>query len=368
MMTAMPMTARVEKMSDPAKPNTPFEYGVDPTLFPAMTFDEVYEKVVHEYSGHDVLILSHINPDGDTLGSSFALRELIFAAGGRAYVCCADEIPRYLRFLSFPQDSILPESIPDNFLCDRIISVDVASPSRLGGLWNIYGGENGRIDMMIDHHGKGTPFASHYIEEHSAAVGEIIYAIYERFCQNNTVSENAARNILNFLYTAISSDTGCFKYSNVTPRTHMIASKLVGAGIDFAEINRLLFDVMSPDRLRLQRAVLNNIQTYFGGKAALAAFPIEMIHKIAVPYDEYSHAIDIVRSIEGVSVAVVIRQPSNENVFHVSMRSTGDIDVAEICAAFGGGGHARAAGITFACDSIEQAQQLLLDKIGEFIA
>ena len=354
-------------MSDSIKPNITAEYGVDPTRFTAMTFDEVYEKVVHEYSGHDVLILSHINPDGDTLGSSFALRELIFAAGGRAYVCCADEIPRYLRFLSFPQESILPESIPDGFACDRVISVDVASPSRLGGLWDIYGGESGRIDMMIDHHGKGTPFAPHYIEEHSAAVGEIIYAIYERFCQKHTVSEEATRKILNYLYTAISSDTGCFKYSNVTPRTHMIASKLVGAGIDFAEINRLLFDVMSPDRLRLQRAVLNNIQTYFGGKAAFAVFPIEMIHRIAVPYDEYSHAIDIVRSIEGVSVAVVIRQPSDENVFHVSMRSMGNIDVAEICAAFGGGGHARAAGITFACGSIEEAQRLLLEKIGEFI-
>lgn len=352
-------------MSDPIKPNITSEHGVDPTRFPAVTFDEVYEKVVHECSGHDVLILSHINPDGDTLGSSFALRELIFAAGGRAYVCCADEIPRYLRFPAFPQESILPESIPDNFACDRIISVDAASPSRLGRLWDIYGG---RIDMMIDHHCKGTPFAPHYIEEHSAATGEIIYAIYERFCQSNTISKEATQSILNYLYAAISSDTGCFKYSNVTPRTHMIASKLVGTGIDFAEINRLLFDVMSPDRLRLQRAVLNNIQTYFDGKAAFAVFPIEMIHRIAVPYDEYSHAIDIVRSIEGVSVAVVIRQPGDENVFHVSMRSTGSIDVAEICAAFGGGGHARAAGITFACGSIDEAQRLLLEKIGEFIS
>lgn len=327
-------------------------------IFEPLTFKDICQKLC---LNKNTIILSHINPDADTLGCAFSLKILIEMLGSHAKVVCGSEIPHSLEFLSYPQKSILYDDLSsdishDYVMFDRIIAVDVASPSQLGTLYPIF---EEKIDFMIDHHSRGTPFADHYVEETASAAGEIVFSIYEYMVSTGLIS-SIPKNVCEYIYAAISSDTGCFKYSNVTPHTHIIASKLVDTGIDFAEINRRLFDCLSPDRLKLQRAVLNSIVSYSGGKIAAAAFSFEKIRSLAIPYEEYTHAIDIVRSIEGVELSIVLRQPNEENKFFLSMRSSSDADVSAICAVFGGGGHSKASGATFNADSIEVALAMIV--------
>ena len=125
----------------------------------------------------DTLILFHVHPDGDAVGSAFALRRMLEALGSRAYCVCADEIPDRLRFVTDGvQESALPESIPADFAVSRIVAVDTASPAQLGALYERFAG---KIDLMLDHHEKGTPYADYYILPGISATGELLAGLLQ---------------------------------------------------------------------------------------------------------------------------------------------------------------------------------------------
>ena len=307
----------------------------------------------------DTLILFHRNPDADAIGSAFALKELLSALGSRAWCVCGQEIPANLRFLcDAEQESVLPGSIPFDFRSQRIVSVDVASPAQLGDLETLYGD---RVDLMIDHHGKGTPFADHFIQPLAAATGEILFDL---------ATDLSAQGLHLFtptlcqkLYAAISADTGCFRFSNVTPETHRRAAVLLTHGIDSAAINHQLFESRSFRQIKAEGAGIERLGIYRDGKVAAIAFPYELKRSMELSEDELGTLIDVARSVEGVLVAFVVRQPDPEPVFRVSMRSACDFDVSAVCANFGGGGHRRAAGCTFRADTMDKALDLLLSAI-----
>lgn len=306
------------------------------------------------------LITCHVKPDGDCLGSAFALKALLSVMGSRAWVICAEECPDRLRFLlDEEQSSILPTSIPSDFTEKRVIAVDTASPMQAGDLFQRF---EGRYTLMIDHHGRGTPFADHWIDADASATGEMIYTLACVLLESGAIDEipSAAASAM---YAAISSDTGCFRYSNATPASHRTAAALIALGIDSAEINRRLYMSVSFLQLSAEHEGFKRLQLFHDGRIASITFPYEVKTALGVRDEHTETLIDVARMIEGVDVAFVLKQPTEAPSFRLSMRSSIDFDVSEICASFGGGGHKRAAGATIEASSIEEALKLVLDRI-----
>lgn len=300
-------------------------------------------------------ILFHVNPDADAVGSAFALAAFLEAQGSPCYCVCASEIPERLQFLTDSvQKSVLPASVPAEFADARIITVDTASPAQLGALYELYGE---RISLMIDHHGKGTPYADHLIVPTAAACGEIVFDLIA------ASGKEAPESCAALLYAAISSDTGGFRYSNVTADTHLRAAALVGSGIDVAELSRRLFETKSMPLLRAEKLAMERLHFYGDGRIAIAAISFDDKQFNKLEDEHLSTVVDVARSVAGVDVAVAIRQPGRDGVFRVSMRANADIDVSEICAVFGGGGHKRASGATMTAAGIADAEAKVLAEI-----
>ena len=322
-----------------------------------LSFSELCDKLAEKKS---TLILFHVRPDGDSVGSALALKILLEMSGGKAWCVCANEIPQRLKFLSEDvQGSALIESIPDDFSYERVITVDTASASQLGALYEKF---EDKIDFMIDHHAKGEPYADHYVAPEASAAGEIIFDISREFLKRGIV-ESIPKKLDFCVYAAISSDTGCFKYPNVTAKTHICSAELMSSAIDTAEINRLLFDSKSMEVLAAEKAGFDTIKMFHNGKIAVVFFTYDMKTELGVLDEHLETLIDVARSVEGVEVAVAIRQPNADKSFRVSTRSANSVDVSAVCAYFGGGGHIRAAGCTIVADSIWHVADLVVGEI-----
>lgn len=283
------------------------------------------------------LVLFHAHPDGDAVGSAFALAMWLSQKGSAAYCVCADEIPARLAFLTEGlQGSVLPASIPVGFENARVITVDTASPSQLGALWESFGE---RISLMIDHHGRGTRYADGIVQP-CAATGELIYDL---IALDGTDMPPRCSELL---YAAITTDTGGFRYSNTTPQTHLRAAALVECGIDFAALNHRLLEMKSQKLLVAEHAGFERLHFYQNGRVAILTFPYALKKSLGLSDEHLETLVDVARRVEGVEIAVSIRQPSKEPVFRASMRACVDFDVSAVCAKFGGGGHMRAAGAT----------------------
>ena len=318
----------------------------------ALTLHEVIARLLEP---QPTCVLFHARPDGDAVGSAFALALWLRAMGSPAWCLCADEVPERLRFLTEGlQQSVLPEHMPAEFVDARAVSVDTASPAQLGRLYERFAG---RIELMIDHHGKGTPYADAYICPEAAATGEVVYDLMA--ASGKEIPAGCAA----LLYAAISADTGCFRYSNVTRDTHLRAAALVESGIDAAEINRRLFEVKSMELLRAERAGFDRLSFYEDGKVAILTFPYELRSALELSDEHLETLVDVARCVEGVEVAVAIRQSTPEGVFRVSLRANVDFDVAEVAAEFGGGGHRRAAGTSVRAADIAAAERAVADAI-----
>ena len=305
------------------------------------------------------LIICHARPDGDAIGSAFALKAILGKLGIESYCVCEDEVPKRLRFLSAPiQSGSLADSIPEDFYPERVITVDTASPSQLGKLAPYF---SDKVDIMIDHHRSGFAFADNYIDSNAAATGEIIYKIADALLMANGIP--LPRDAARCLYAAISSDTGCFKYSNVTPTTHMVAASLVKSGIDAAEINRLLFDAKSPERLKAEKVALQRLKLFDGGRISCVALSYEDAEAEGVDLEELDALIDVARCVDGVMVAFAVKQKEAGETFRISMRSECKVDVAAICERFGGGGHVKAAGCAVTAGSADEAAEIILREI-----
>ena len=301
------------------------------------------------------VVILHARPDGDAVGSAFALAAFLESTGSPAYCLCADEIPDRLKFLvDGVQESILAQSLPVEFENARVVTVDTASPAQMGALWEEYGD---RVSLMIDHHASGTPYADHLILPDAAACGEIVFDLIA------ASEKEAPAACAPLLYAAISSDTGGFRFSNVTGETHLRVAALIKAGVDVAELSRRLFETKSMSVLRAELLGFERLHLFCNGKVGMATVSFEDKRFNKLKDEHLSTVVDVVRSLEGVEIAVAIRQPTEERSFRVSMRANGDYDVAAVCAAFGGGGHRRAAGATVTAKDAEEAERLVLQEI-----
>ncbi|MFQ8601342.1 MAG: DHH family phosphoesterase [Oscillospiraceae bacterium] len=292
------------------------------------------------------LIITHASPDGDTLGSGFGLWYALHSLGKQARVVCSDEIPQKFSYLlqNYKDEAFEPETI---------VAVDLAAEQLFGERLRPYADQ---VDLCIDHHPSNTRYAKRLLlDPGSAATCEIMLDVVE--AMEAALDQDIAR----CLYTGLSTDTGCFKYSNVSPRTHRSAARLMETGIDCATINRLMFDTKTQNRLKLERMVLERIEYYFDGRLALIAVTQEMLRKSGVPENETEGIASLPRQIEGVDVGVMLKEKETGG-YKVSLRTSESVNASEICSMLGGGGHMRAAGC-FIPLPLEEAKQRLLEAV-----
>ena len=324
--------------------------------FKKLSLDELCSKLCEEKT---TLIIFHCRPDADAVGSAFALRELLRLMDIPAICACADEVPERLRFLTDGvQGSVLLEEGME-LDHERVISVDSASPSQLGSLFERL---RKNIDIMIDHHSMGTVYADNYICPEAAATGEMIYEIAEKLLADGKISHIPPR-VTNNVYAAICSDTGGFRYSNATPKTLCIAAELMEGGVDHVSINHQLFEAKSYKQVKAEGEAANRLHLYDGGKIASVTFPYSSKFALSLSDEHLETIINVPRSVAGVEVAFSVRQPEDAPFFRVSMRSEGDFNVSEICASFGGGGHVKAAGCSVEAANISEAEEKILEAI-----
>ncbi len=322
----------------------------------ALTIDALCDRIA---SAKSPLILMHCRPDGDTVGSAAALMHIFLALGEEPRCLCSDPIPHRLAFLM----QGLNTEPPDLGLPHTVLSVDVASRGQLGCLRETM---TGRLapSLMIDHHERGEAYADHYVRPEAAAAGEIVYELAVRMLERGLLT-SLGIDLASALYASISSDTGCFKFSNTTEKTHRIAAHLLSLGVDAAEINRRLFDVKSIGQLTAESYVGSHVSLHPSGRIAWTVITHALRNSLGLLDEDFETAIDVVRSLEGVEVAIAVKE-SPDGKFKVSLRSTG-LDVAAIAASLGGGGHVRAAGCSLYAPTGDAAAAAVVGMIAEAI-
>jgi phosphoesterase RecJ-like protein len=169
--------------------------------------------------------------------------------------------------------------------------------------------------------------------------------------------------VINCVYAALSSDTGGFKFSNVTASTHKLAAELIKLGAEHTEIDRMLYDSKSIIQIRVEGEAARRLKTCNNGKVAWISIPYSLREELSARDEHLDTVIDIARSLYGVEVSLSIRENADRESYRVSMRSVSDFDVSYVCARFGGGGHKSASGCTVKAASIEEAEQKLIAEI-----
>ena len=277
------------------------------------------------------LIVSHVSPEGDAIGSSIALALGLEKMGKSVYVLNRDPVPDILKFL--PSAKIVTRKIPSGKF-DVMFIVDCPNMERTG-LKNL----RAKITVTIDHHlllSQVIPKQSlNLIDPKASATGELVYKLLHSL--RVPIDKAIATN----LYTAILTDTGGFRYSNTTPESLKIASRLVAAGADPWEITKEVYENFSFNRLRLVSLCLPTIEKK--GKITSITVTRNMFKKTKTSIEDAENIVDFPRQIKGSEVALLFRE-DRRNLYKISLRSKGKVNVAKIAKTFGGGGHANAAG------------------------
>ena len=302
----------------------------------------------------EIIILTHRNPDGDTLGSGYALWAGMMQKNINARVVCANEIHPMYDYLTSIHNEIC--NSPIDFSTGKIISIDTAAPSQLG----VYEKLSGDIILSIDHHGSNTGYASFtLLDEHAASCAEIIYDILL------ALEADIDKYIASALYTGISTDTGCYRYRNTTARSHSITAKLIERGIDLAFLNKTLFETRSRNGLSLQKMALDSLDFYYHDRIVVITLTRDMVNKAGASEEDMSQINQIPRSIEGVEAGIVLRQ-LDSGMVKGSIRTSGLIDASKVCAVFSGGGHRGAAGFECSGDIVDVKMAVVHAVIAEF--
>lgn len=300
----------------------------------------------------NLLFICHIRPDGDTLAGAYALKRALEKKGKKIIVTSADRVSSRLSFLC---DDILylPDEIPADFTPRLVVSIDVASVTMLGDCYKLL---SLATSIKIDHHNGNENFADYnYTEEDSASCSEIIYDIIKQFTDFDD-------RICELLYAGISFDTGCFKHSNVTAKTHEKAAYLISKGVDSASVNQKLFGNKTQKEIEALKMAYNNIEFLQGGKMAVICITNEMRKMHELSEDDIADLAQIPIEIEGVLVGAIIKEKGDSpNNFKISMRSRQGINAGEICKKLNGGGHICAAGGLVFAQSKEEAVKKVFD-------
>lgn len=299
-----------------------------------------------------VAVFTHMVPDGDALGSSFAVKKALIDMGKIADLYIVDSVPKRLLFLG---EDYLTEFCDKGY--DLMLALDCGDIRRILYYEEVF--KNHENTLSIDHHASNDKFAKeNFVVPDASSTGEIIYELFEE----NGV--NITKDIAVSLYAAIASDTGCFKFSNTREKGHIYAAKLIEKGIDYAEINRLLFDNEEIVAYKLKGYAMSKIRLFADGKIGMVTITKDELDSLGAEYEHTEGLADVARVIEGVEVGVIIKE--NNGKLKISLRTNKYVDATKIAEQFDGGGHVRASGCV-SYESVEKTEEKLLEVITKLL-
>lgn len=300
-----------------------------------------------------IAIFSHVNPDGDALGSAFAMKYTLETIGKKVTLYLEKPMPEKFSFLG--TDYEIADENSESF-ADCALVLDCGEYSRIGKCESVCR----KIGCLIcvDHHKTGDDFGDFYYNEpDSAATAQIVYKLASLLTKNIPIKAYEA------IFTGMSTDTGHFKFSNVTPETMLIASKVLESGIKHRKITTILYDTVKREKMIFLGAATEQVKFYQDGRIASLYCPSEFLKKFGLTYDDVDELPNIPLNLEGVEVAILVKD-YEEGKKRVSFRTRDVIDVSEIAKAFGGGGHKSAAACVIS-GNIEEKVNEIISAISE---
>lgn len=301
----------------------------------------------------NIMIVSHVNPDGDTIGSNLAFRLFIKENFNKeAQSVYIGKLPDVYNFLPGFGEFININNIDKTKKIDLVIAVDVAAKDRMGDAVPIF--DNAKININIDHHKTNNNFGMiNIVDTDACSAGQVIFDFIEESALNFT------KEIAVCLYTSILTDTGCFKYENTKVKTFLTAAKLLELGADPCEISRACYDSKPQNMVQFQVFTINNAVFAEDGKIAYAIITRENMKQFNATDDFTEGISESLRQIKSVEVSMVLKETDNQQT-KVSLRSK-HIDVSKIAGVYSGGGHTYAAGCTIKKPPHIAANKLLDD-------
>ncbi len=302
---------------------------------------------------NDILVICHENPDGDALGSMFGLVRGLRAMGKQADWYCASPVPGKFAYLTqgVEHSGLTPA---------HVLTVDVADQKLLGDAWEKFGD---KMELAIDHHGVHRPFANaRWVDPESAATAEMIWLLLQ------ALEAPADAGVLGCLYTGIVTDTGCFRYRNVTPRTLRVAASLLEAGAPAGDINKQIYESKKLAAIRAEVMELNTLEVFCGGKCSMIQIPRSIIEETGADEGDMDGSVGrAAAEIEGVLIFVSLKEKEDGSI-KASLRTSPPANASVIAQRFGGGGHAGAAGCPLDGLDMAGARLRMMEACQQYLA
>jgi phosphoesterase RecJ-like protein len=313
------------------------------------------DAIARIHGAKSFLITGHIHPDGDCVGSIFAVQKLLMQLDKIVTVVCHDPIPRNLAFLNLSWLSL--SDLDSDFSCDCVIALDTPSLKRLGSVGDFLASH--KNILVIDHHVSNSLFgAVNVVDPAASSCGEMVYKLFTEI--GVPISSQAAE----LLYVAISTDTGSFRYSNTSQSTHLVIAHLIACGIDLCFLNDTLYSRTSRARFQLMQQFFARASFSHNKKIAWSFLTGKDLIECNGVSDDLEGFVNFLRDIEDVVIAFFAFQQDSESPTKISFRAKGSADVNILAACFNGGGHPKAAGCT-AQKSIENIVPDIIAKAAE---
>lgn len=297
------------------------------------------------------VILTHVRPDGDTVGSAAALCLGLRSLGKNAHIL---RNPGLTARYAWLHEGLTVETVGED---DTVVSVDVASPGMLPPEFAYL---QDRVALRIDHHGSATSFTElEVVDPNSASCAEMIWDVLAAL----GVSPEA--RIMDALYVGLSTDTGCFRFANTTAHTFRLAGICAQYGARIFELNQQLFETNTLGKLKMQAWIVDNMIMLAGGTMAICAIPRSVEKEIGVSSDDMDNISNFPRSVAGVNIAATLRQ-TEDGVVKLSVRAMPGFDATAVAEKFGGGGHKGAAGGTIHLpleQAVEEVRKAMMELV-----
>lgn len=282
------------------------------------------------------LVTAHLNPEGDSLCSQLAMKELLEGLGKEVVIINHDEVPGHYKFL--PRvESILTKGVK-KLDVDATIILDCPTMKRTGSVESIIPRDKAIIN--IDHHISNEKFGTvNWVDANASSAGEMVYRLFKGM--NARITKEAAL----YLYIAILTDTGSFNYDNTSSITHEIAGELLGYGLDPAIVSENVFERRSVEDIRFLGMVLSTLKVNSSGDVAYLEITRKMLKDTGADMAKVEGVVNYARSIHSVKIAILFKEDLHaDGRINISFRSKAGVDVNKLAAHFGGGGHTKASG------------------------
>jgi phosphoesterase RecJ-like protein len=322
------------------------------------------EKLIK--NANSIIITTHMNPDGDAIGTALGLYHYLKEIGSNAQVVINDDVPYNFSFLP-DADKIIQYSEKDNLQiiinADLIIVVDLSDASRLKGMENAILSSKAK-KIVIDHHIDPKEFADVYIiDTEASSAGEIVYKFLNYLGIEKINSFGAEA-----LYTAIMTDSGNFRFPRTDSELHIIVADLIDKGADPVKIYNEVYAKVPFRKMRLLGIAYNNMNLYFNGKLLLMHLTADDIQKAEATEDDVEDFVETLLNVDGVQIGILITEALDKSVIRISFRSKGDFSVRDIALKFNGGGHFHAAGARVYDSDLQTVRHHILEEIASLIS